>query len=200
MLALCILFAIQTVDAKIKATNACQHPVKAEHGTVCLCEDVEECVRLPKIPEDGTPLIVTTYHDGAFMEVTPPSLNEDAQMKIDIQSNVTFQEIYGFGGAVTDSTALQYTNLQQKSRNAFVNAFYDEENGAGFTYTRVPMNSADFSRKNYVHASKLDLSDWCLRGKQRYSFTFFFLRVAVTTTRSHRFSFSLTVKQTTKNR
>ena len=55
------------------------------------------------------------------------------------------------------------SNSRSKSRKAFVNAFYDGENGAGFSYARIPMNAADFSRKNYVHASKLDLSDWCLR-------------------------------------
>jgi O-glycosyl hydrolase len=148
----------------IKSTDACQYPVKAEFGTVCMCYDTE-CVRLPSIPSDGSPLIVTSSYEGGYMEVTTPSTssNDDAQMKIDIKPDQTFQEIYGFGGAITDATALQYKNLNKNLQAAFVNAFYDEENGAGFTYTRVPMNSADFSRKNYVHSSKLDLSDWCLR-------------------------------------
>ena len=154
------------VDATVKVTDACPNPVKAEHGTVCVCHDVEDCVRLPKIPENGDPLIVTSSHDGGFMEVTSASSSsneDDAQMKINVQSDVTLQEIYGFGGALTDATSLQYRTLDQKSRKAFVNAFYDGENGAGFSYARIPMNAADFSRKNYVHASKLDLSDWCLR-------------------------------------
>ena len=34
---------------------------------------------------------------------------------------------------------------------------------ANFSFTRVPMNGADFSRADYALAHSLDLSDFCLR-------------------------------------
>lgn len=82
-------------------------------------------------------------------------------MSITVKPQVRYQEILGFGAAITDAAAYCLSTLLDREvadellRQAFVEA--------NFSFARVPMNSADFSRMNYVMAHKLDLSDFCLR-------------------------------------
>lgn len=159
-----------------ETTPACPYPESAEYGTICVCSKTQDtntsCGSLPDAStlDETEALIVTSAYDDFFMKTsivpfTSVSIqSEDAQMNINVRPNTTLQSILGFGGAVTDATAFQYRAFDSDdTRRAFVDTFYSSETGANFTFSRVPMNAADFSRKNYVHAHRLDLSDWCLR-------------------------------------
>ncbi|CAK5278690.1 unnamed protein product [Mycena citricolor] len=72
-----------------------------------------------------------------------------------VADSQTFQTIEGFGGSLTDSSALTLSNLKSKNATAYweiVHYMFDATDGAnaaGFNYIRVPIGASDFSAKVY---------------------------------------------------
>ncbi len=56
-----------------------------------------------------------------------------------------FQEIVGFGGALTESSAWVLDQLPADSRYEVLRRFYDPKEGIGYTLARTHINSCDFS-------------------------------------------------------
>ena len=83
-----------------------------------------------------------------------------AQMGITVDPTDENQEILGFGAAITDAVAEVWDSFSPALQRQLVDQFYGRAN---FAFARVPMNTADFSKMNYAHSYKTDLSDWCLR-------------------------------------
>jgi glucosylceramidase len=57
----------------------------------------------------------------------------------------TFQEIVGFGGALTESAAWCLAQLPPARRAAVLRAYFDPVEGIGYTLARTHINSCDFS-------------------------------------------------------
>ncbi|KAJ7863260.1 glucan endo-1,6-beta-glucosidase [Mycena leptocephala] len=74
---------------------------------------------------------------------------------IDVDDTTTFQSVWGFGGTLTDSSALILSNMKAKnSANYFALLNYmfsttDGANAAGISYIRVPLGASDFSANLY---------------------------------------------------
>ncbi|KAJ7717570.1 glucan endo-1,6-beta-glucosidase [Mycena metata] len=74
---------------------------------------------------------------------------------IDVDDGQTFQSISGFGGTLTDSSALILSNMKAtNSANYFALLNYmfsptDGANSAGLSYVRVPLGASDFSANLY---------------------------------------------------
>ncbi|KAJ7873048.1 glycoside hydrolase [Mycena olivaceomarginata] len=75
---------------------------------------------------------------------------------IDVDDTQTFQSVWGFGGTLTDSSALILSNMKvcEKSGNYFALLNYmfsptDGANAAGINYIRVPLGASDFSANLY---------------------------------------------------
>ncbi|KAJ7260891.1 glycoside hydrolase [Mycena haematopus] len=74
---------------------------------------------------------------------------------IDVDDTQTFQTVWGFGGTLTDSSALILSNMKSKnSANYFKLLDYmfsptDGANAAGLNYIRVPLGASDFSANLY---------------------------------------------------
>lgn len=63
-----------------------------------------------------------------------------------------FQEIEGFGGALTDAAAETFYKLPQQKQNELITAYYDKEKGIGYSLGRTHINSCDFSSESYAYA------------------------------------------------
>ncbi len=57
----------------------------------------------------------------------------------------TFQEIVGFGGALTESSAWVLAQLPPEKRREVLRRYYDPREGIGYTLARTHINSCDFS-------------------------------------------------------
>ncbi|KAJ7657870.1 glycoside hydrolase [Mycena polygramma] len=74
---------------------------------------------------------------------------------IDVDDTATFQSVWGFGGTLTDSSALILSNMKAtNSANYFALLNYmfsptDGANSAGISYIRVPLGASDFSANLY---------------------------------------------------
>ena len=64
---------------------------------------------------------------------------------ISIDPGQTFQEIVGFGGALTESSAWVLAQLPPGKRAEVIRRYFDPTEGIGYTLARTHINSCDFS-------------------------------------------------------
>lgn len=72
-------------------------------------------------------------------------------IKITLKPIEKFQEIIGFGGAFTESSAYLLNQLGEENREEVIRAYFDTS-GANYSLTRTHMNSCDFSLRQYSYA------------------------------------------------
>ena len=73
-----------------------------------------------------------------------------ANFDITIDSSIRFQNILGFGGALTQSSASVYKSLPDHLQAEIIEAYYSPSNGIGYTTGRMPIHSCDFSEDMYT--------------------------------------------------
>lgn len=82
---------------------------------------------------------------------------------IDVDANVRYQEMVGFGAALTDASAwLLHARLNPKQRTALMQELFGKPPGIGISFIRLTIGASDFSRSHYtfddVGAGQSDLS------------------------------------------
>lgn len=75
----------------------------------------------------------------------------DNHSVITIDTRVRFQEIIGFGGAFTESSAYNLSLLSKENRMEVLQSYFSKE-GSHYSLMRTHMNSCDFSLKNYSYS------------------------------------------------
>ncbi|KAJ7206033.1 glucan endo-1,6-beta-glucosidase [Mycena pura] len=82
-----------------------------------------------------------------------PSVIGAADIVVD--DTATFQSVWGFGGSLTDSSALILSNMKAKNSDnywkllTYMFSPTDGANAAGISYIRVPLGASDFSANLY---------------------------------------------------
>lgn len=69
---------------------------------------------------------------------------------IEITPEITHQNMYGFGAAITESCLENMKGLSSAQREKFFQSIFDRQKGAGFSYLRVPIGANDFSLGDYT--------------------------------------------------
>lgn len=77
---------------------------------------------------------------------------------INVYDEVEYQEILGFGGAITEASAVTAAKLGEANRKKILDAYFDSEQGIGYTVCRTHINSCDFSLGNYAYVEEEDPS------------------------------------------
>jgi glucosylceramidase len=67
-----------------------------------------------------------------------------------------FQTFLGIGGALTDASAETFAKLPESKKEEFLKAYYDKENGIGYSFARTNINSCDFSSDSYTYIAEND--------------------------------------------
>lgn len=80
--------------------------------------------------------------------------------KITIDTKTKYQEIDGFGAAMSESSGYVISNLEQSVRDALMADLFSKE-GAGIDFIRIPMGASDFSLNNYTYNDS-DVADLSL--------------------------------------
>lgn len=70
---------------------------------------------------------------------------------VNIYPEITYQTFDGFGGALTEAAGYVLSRMDRETSRAVVEAYYGE-NGIGYTFGRVPLDSCDFALGNYAAA------------------------------------------------
>ncbi|RAW02409.1 glucan endo-1,6-beta-glucosidase [Pseudochryseolinea flava] len=75
-----------------------------------------------------------------------------ASPTITLDSTVTYQEIEGFGAALTGSSAyLINKKMSTSQRGTLLQNLFDAENGIGISYLRMTIGASDFSLSDYTY-------------------------------------------------
>ena len=68
---------------------------------------------------------------------------------ISVDDTVIYQEIVGFGAAITDASALNINRLAPERREALLRDLFDADSGIGLSFTRLTIGASDFSPRHY---------------------------------------------------
>jgi len=69
-----------------------------------------------------------------------------------------FQQITGFGGALTDASAETLARLPEQLQDSVISAYYDTTRGIGYNFGRTNIGSCDFSSASYMYVADNDTS------------------------------------------
>lgn len=69
-----------------------------------------------------------------------------------------YQKILGFGGALTEASAYALSKIDENKRKKVLESYYHKENGIGYNFARVHINSCDFSLENYSYVEDGDMT------------------------------------------
>lgn len=104
--------------------------------------------------------VVFSNETQKFKELKPLDFEfcPTAEWKVlNIYPDLCFQKIYGFGGAFTDSSAINFSKMSDKTKSEFIDLMFDKEKGLGYNFCRSTINSCDFSAEEYTYTDENDL-------------------------------------------
>ena len=94
--------------------------------------------------------VFETSASGKNLEQVSAFEKTENHSSISVNTEVKRQEIIGFGGAFTESSAYNLNQLSPENRMEVLQAYFSKE-GSAYSLTRTHMNSCDFSVSNYSY-------------------------------------------------
>lgn len=102
--------------------------------------------------------------DQLFCYSSVPFLNSRERcQQISLLPELTYQEVDGFGAAITGSTAYNLLQMTQKDRTAFFKEVFDPQEGLGYSYIRVSIGCSDFSLSEYTYCDIPGIENFTLQ-------------------------------------
>ncbi len=80
----------------------------------------------------------------------------ESEVSVFVNPNKTFQTFWGIGGAITDASAEVFAKLSAEKQDELLKAYYDVQEGIGYTLARTPIHSCDFSSGSFTYVSDED--------------------------------------------
>ncbi len=80
----------------------------------------------------------------------------EQEQSVFVDASKTFQTVLGIGGALTDAAAETFYKLPRDKQQELLRAYFDRENGIGYSLGRTHINSCDFSSDSYVYVKEGD--------------------------------------------
>jgi glucosylceramidase len=68
-----------------------------------------------------------------------------------VDDTALYQEMVGFGAAITDAAALNINRLAPERREALLRDLFDPDSGIGLSFTRLTIGASDFSPHHYSY-------------------------------------------------
>lgn len=75
---------------------------------------------------------------------------------LNIYPQVQYQKVFGFGGAFTEATTLNFQALTAPQKKEVLEKYFDKEKGIGYNFCRSTINSCDFSADFYSYDDVAD--------------------------------------------
>lgn len=117
--------------------------------------------------------IETNKEKNVYFEVTkikPKKMHKQIEKNVvNIYPDVTYQKFYGFGGAITEATAYNYSLLPEEKKKQFMQDYFGDLN---YSLCRLTIGSCDFSLSYYTYSKKRDLSDFSIARDKKYVIPF----------------------------
>lgn len=112
-------------------------------------------------PSEGKTVTVYTTAEGTNLRLSqtdqltlkPAGQPVESEISVFVNPKKEFQTFMGIGGAITDASAEVFAKLSKTKQEEFLNAYYDRENGIGYSLMRTTIHSCDFSSGSYTYVS-----------------------------------------------
>jgi glucosylceramidase len=89
-----------------------------------------------------------------LVDKMPPVESEE---NIFVDPSKTFQTVLGIGGALTDAAAETFYKLPPAKQQEVLRAYFEPQDGIGYTLGRTSIHSCDFSSESYTYVKDGDL-------------------------------------------
>jgi glucosylceramidase len=114
--------------------------------------------------EKPTKVVVYTTAEKTNYRLTPTDTLQFKPMGQPFETDICvfvdpskkFQQVTGFGGALTDASAETFYKLPQAAQKELIEAYYDNNKGIGYNMARTNINSCDFSSSSYTYVEDND--------------------------------------------
>ncbi len=80
----------------------------------------------------------------------------ETETAVFVNTNMRFQTLIGIGGAITDASAEVFAKLSKEKQQEFLDAYYNDEKGIGYTFGRISIHSCDFSSGSFTYVDEGD--------------------------------------------
>ncbi|MBS1977370.1 MAG: glycoside hydrolase family 30 protein [Bacteroidetes bacterium] len=138
------------------AVTACQQPASNQTAT-------KETVKQLYSAEGKTILSYVTSEQGgnrlskgslvSFEWMGQP---KETQICVFVDPDRQFQEFMGIGGALTDAAAETFAKMPESKQTELLKAYYDPNEGIGYSIGRTTIHSCDFSSGSYTYVKDDD--------------------------------------------
>lgn len=85
---------------------------------------------------------------------------------ITLNRNERFQEMDGFGSAITGSASYNLMQMSAEDRTRFLNETFSEDEGFGHSYIRIAIGCSDFSLSEYTLCDEPGLENFALQSEE----------------------------------
>ncbi|HPF50948.1 MAG TPA: glycoside hydrolase family 30 beta sandwich domain-containing protein [Draconibacterium sp.] len=130
--------------------------------------DIEE----PEIPETETgdvTIYVTTNTRTQDFKFHAVDLSEKSNMSpttIKLEPSTRYQEMDGFGAAVTGSTCYNLLQMTSENRTKFLKETFSPTEGVGMSYIRISIGCSDFSLSEYTCCDNMGIENFGLTAEE----------------------------------
>lgn len=90
-----------------------------------------------------------------FVSKVQPTEN---QISVFVNTRKHFQTFLGIGGSFTDASAEVFAKLDAEKQEEFLTAYYDQEDGIGYSLARTTIHSSDFGSASHTYIDEGDKS------------------------------------------
>lgn len=88
-----------------------------------------------------------------------------------IYPEIKYQEIIGFGGALTGSSAYNFHLLPKEKQESFLSDYFGKD-GIGYSFCRTCIGSSDFSPSSYSYLYEDNLASFSIEPDKAYLLPF----------------------------
>ena len=81
---------------------------------------------------------------------------KETQTCVFVDPSRTFQTFLGMGGAITDAAVETFAKIPKDKQQEVLTAYFDTNNGIGYTFARTNIHSCDFSSGSYTYIAEGD--------------------------------------------
>lgn len=100
-------------------------------------------------------------HDVDFSTASNMSPNT-----INLQPETRFQEMDGFGAAITGSSCYNLMQMSRANRTKFLTETFSPDEGYGFSYVRIAIGCSDFSLSEYSYCDTPGIENFALQEEE----------------------------------
>lgn len=94
---------------------------------------------------------MTMQKDSVLLQMGNDTITQNL---ITLDPSVTYQEMDGFGAAITGSSCYNLLKMTPENRTKLLKDTFDPINGMGYSYIRISIACSDFSLEDYTYCDK----------------------------------------------